>query len=40
MRGDAENFVEKSGADGYVSKPILDHAAFVSDMQKMLGEAA
>ena len=40
MRGDAENFVESSGADGYVSKPILDHAAFVTHMQKMLDEAA
>jgi CheY-like chemotaxis protein len=40
MRGDAENFVEKSGADGYVSKPILDHAAFVAEMLKMLGEEA
>ena len=40
MRGDAENFVEKSGADGYVSKPILDHAAFVAQMQGMLEEAA
>jgi len=40
MRGDAESFVESSGADGYVSKPILDHAGFVTEMQKMLDEAA
>ncbi|MBL8111450.1 MAG: response regulator [Acidobacteria bacterium] len=29
MRGDGEKFLEQSGADGYVTKPIVDHAAFV-----------
>ena len=40
MRGDAESFVEGSGADGYVSKPILDHALFVERVQNLLREAA
>src|SRR5437867_4177482 len=40
MRGDAEAFVKRSGADGYVSKPILDHAAFVLQIQSLCQEAA
>jgi CheY-like chemotaxis protein len=40
MRGDAEDFVGQSGADGYVSKPILDHAAFVTQIQELCREAA
>lgn len=40
MRGDAEGFVKESGADGYVSKPILDHAAFVEQMVGLCRSAA
>ena len=40
MRGDAEAFVRESGADGYVSKPILDHAAFIQQVQSMARDAA
>ena len=40
MRGDAEAFVTQSGADGYVSKPILDHAAFVRQVRTLCREAA
>ena len=40
MRGDAERFVQESGADGYVSKPILDHAAFVTQVQGWCRKAA
>ncbi len=40
MRGDAEAFVRQSGADGYVSKPILDHAAFVEQVQALARKAA
>ncbi len=40
MRGDAEAFVSQSGADGYVSKPILDHAAFVQQVQALARKAA
>jgi CheY-like chemotaxis protein len=28
MRGDAEQLLADSGADGYVSKPIIDHEQF------------
>ena len=40
MRGDAESFVTESQADGYVSKPIMDHIGFVTQIQGMFREAA
>src|SRR5262249_20664834 len=40
MRGDAEAFVKQSGADGYVSKPIMDHAQFIADVQATARKAA
>ncbi|MEC4803185.1 MAG: response regulator [Jaaginema sp. PMC 1079.18] len=29
MEGDRENFLKQSGADGYISKPVVDHQEFV-----------
>jgi len=29
MEGDRENFLSQSGADDYISKPVVDHQAFV-----------
>ena len=40
MRGDAESLIAESGADGYVSKPILDHTAFVAQATNLMKEAA
>lgn len=40
MRGDAESFVKQSGADGYVSKPLLDHASFIAQVQSLARKAA
>jgi len=40
MRGDAEKLLAQSGADDYVSKPIIDHGAFVEQVRGMLEEAA
>jgi len=40
MRGDAVKMLEESGADGYVAKPILDHAGFVLQVQNLLRDAA
>ncbi len=40
MRGDAERLLAESGADSYVSKPIVDHAAFARLIRGMLEEAA
>ena len=40
MRGDAEALLRESGAEDYVSKPILDHAGFVDQIKGYLREAA
>jgi two-component system cell cycle response regulator DivK len=32
MEGDREHFLEKSGADGYISKPVIDHEKFVNQI--------
>lgn len=36
MEGDKESFLEKSGADGYISKPVVDHEAFVAQIKAMI----
>lgn len=36
MEGDRENFMRQSGADGYISKPIVDHQAFVEQILALL----
>lgn len=33
MRGDAEELLEQSGADDYISKPVVDHAAFAEHVR-------
>jgi len=40
MRGDAEHLMRDSGAEDYVSKPIVDHAAFVEQIRGHLADAA
>ncbi|OGF18300.1 MAG: hypothetical protein A2W00_13595 [Candidatus Eisenbacteria bacterium RBG_16_71_46] len=40
MRGDAEKLLEQSQADDYIAKPIVDHVAFVRQVQGLVGEAA
>lgn len=35
MRGDRESLLASSGADGYVSKPIEDHAALVAQVRAL-----
>jgi CheY-like chemotaxis protein len=40
MRGDADRLMVESGADDYASKPIVDHAAFIAQIARLLGEAA
>ena len=32
MEGDRENFLKQSGADGYISKPVVDHEAFIQQI--------
>ena len=40
MRGDAERLLADSGADDYVSKPIVDHEAFAAQALGLMEEAA
>lgn len=36
MQGDRERFLDLSGADGYASKPIIDHQAFIELIQSLV----
>ncbi|MCG8363639.1 MAG: response regulator [Pseudanabaenales cyanobacterium] len=36
MDGDRENFLNQSGADGYISKPVVDHQKFVDQIMEMI----
>ncbi len=38
MDGDRENFLNQSGADGYISKPVVDHQKFVDDIAALIPE--
>ncbi|MBK7368018.1 MAG: response regulator [Candidatus Eisenbacteria bacterium] len=40
MRGDAERLLAESGADDYISKPIVDHSQFVEQVRALVQEAA
>ncbi len=37
MRGDRENLLSQSGADTYISKPIVDHNEFVNKIKQVIG---
>ncbi len=36
MAGDKEAFLKESGADGYISKPVVDHQEFVDKIKALL----
>ena len=36
MEGDRENFLKQSGADGYISKPVVDHEAFIHQIVSLI----
>ena len=40
MRGDAAQLLSASGAEDYVSKPILDHGQFVDQVRLLIEKAA
>ena len=41
MRGDAEELLRESGADDYVSKPVVDHSEFAEHVKRRVrAEAA
>ena len=39
MEGDRENFLKQSGADGYISKPVVDHEAFIQQIISLIDNA-
>jgi CheY-like chemotaxis protein len=36
MQGDRENFLNQSGADDYISKPVVDQDAFVGQIRTLI----
>lgn len=38
MQGDRETFLSKSGAEGYISKPVVDHQEFVDQIQSLIAQ--
>lgn len=38
MEGDRENFLGQSGADGYISKPVVDHEAFIQQITSLIDD--
>ena len=38
MEGDRENFLNQSGADGYISKPVVDHEAFIHQIVSLINK--
>jgi two-component system cell cycle response regulator DivK len=39
MQGDRENFLSQSGADGYISKPVIDHQKFIDDIAALMPQS-
>jgi len=39
MQGDRENFLTQSGADGYISKPVIDHQKFIDDIVALMPQS-
>ncbi|MGK7873532.1 MAG: response regulator [Xenococcaceae cyanobacterium] len=35
MEGDRENFLQQSGADGYISKPVVDQQQFIAQILEL-----
>ncbi len=38
MEGDKESFLKQSGANSYISKPVVDHQQFVEQIRQLLPE--
>ncbi len=36
MEGDKENFLQQSGANNYISKPVVDHEQFINDIKNLI----
>ena len=39
MKGDKERFLTMSGADGYITKPVMDHRGFVDTVKALILES-
>ena len=39
MQGDKENLLSVSGADGYISKPVVDHDFFIETITDMINSS-
>ena len=39
MEGDRENFLVQSGANGYISKPVVDHEAFIQQIVSLISRS-
>ena len=39
MQGDRENFLKQSGADGYISKPVVDHQQFIDQIVSLVPQS-
>lgn len=40
MQGDREFFLRESGADGYISKPVVDHGEFVNQINAAMNRGS
>ena len=38
MEGDREHFLKQSGADGSISKPVVDHEAFIHQIVSLINK--
>lgn len=38
MQGDRDNFLKQSGADGYISKPVVDHEQFIQQIMSLVDQ--
>ncbi|WP_036479724.1 response regulator [Myxosarcina sp. GI1] len=39
MQGNRESFLKQSGADGYISKPIVDHQHFIDSIMSLVNRS-
>ncbi|ACK69384.1 response regulator receiver protein [Gloeothece citriformis PCC 7424] len=39
MEGDREYFLTQSGADGYISKPVIDHQQFINQILETIAKS-
>jgi two-component system cell cycle response regulator DivK len=40
MAGDREQFLQQSGADGYITKPVIDHQIFIDQIRAAIAKTS